>query len=354
MQKHFLFPCVIAVTLIGSASAQTAGPKLAEEVYKNIVELKGTPADQLVPAMQFISASLGVQCSFCHVRGKDESDEKKPKLDAREMIAMTNAMNKTHFKGRRELTCNSCHHGATHPAAIPPVQESDEVHTAVAPRPSGPSPTAEQILDQYVDALGGAGAIQKVTSRVMKGVILADGQEMPIEITAKAPNKRISAMKTPNGESLTAFDGTAGWLGNTGRPARSMTAAESDAARMDAEMYLAVNLPKYFQQLRPGRPEKIGDISCAVLMGMRPGQPPVRLFFDKNTGLLVRTIRYAETPLGRNPTQIDYADYKAVDGVKIPLKWTLSRPNGRFTIQIKDVQQNVPVDDAKFAKPAAE
>jgi hypothetical protein len=62
-------------------------------------------------------------------------------------------------------------------------------------------------------------------------------------------------------------------------------------------------------------------------------------------------VRYAETPVGRNPTQIDYADYRDVDGVKTAFRWTLSRPNGRFTIQIADVVNNAPVDDAKFAKP---
>jgi hypothetical protein len=53
------------------------------------------------------------------------------------------------------------------------------------------------------------------------------------------------------------------------------------------------------------------------------------------------------------PVQIDYADYRDADGIKIPFRWTLARPNGRFSIQIDSVQQNVPVDDAKFAKPAA-
>ncbi|MGJ5816048.1 photosynthetic reaction center cytochrome c subunit family protein [Paludibaculum fermentans] len=351
MQGGFAWFAMVAV--VGLAQGQTTEPKKAEEVYQNITELKGTPADQLLPAMQFISASLGVQCSFCHVQGKNEADDKKAKTVAREMIAMTSAMNKTHFKGQRELTCNSCHNGATHPASMPPVQSSDEVR-AEAPRPSGPTPTAEQILDKYVEALGGEQAIQKVTSRVMKGVILANGQESAIEITAKAPNKRISAMKMPNGESLTAFDGTVGWLGNTGRPARVMSAAEADAARMDAEMYLSIKLKSFFESIRPGRPEKIGDVACVALMGVRPGQPPVRMFFDRGSGLLVRTIRYTETPLGRNPTQIDYADYKEVDGVKVPMKWTLARPNGRFTIQIKEIQQNVQVDDAKFAKPAGE
>ena len=90
------------------------------------------------------------------------------------------------------------------------------------------------------------------------------------------------------------------------------------------------------------------------LIGAGGGRPPVRLYFDTKTGLLVRQVRYAETPLGRIPTEIDYADYREVDGVKIPLRWTLSRPNGRFTIKITDVKTNVPVDDARFSKPAVE
>jgi hypothetical protein len=79
----------------------------------------------------------------------------------------------------------------------------------------------------------------------------------------------------------------------------------------------------------------------------------VRLYFDDDSGLLVRLVRYAETPLGRNPTQIDYADYRDAGGVKIPYRWTIARPGGRFTIQVNELQQNVAIDDAKFAKPAA-
>jgi hypothetical protein len=79
----------------------------------------------------------------------------------------------------------------------------------------------------------------------------------------------------------------------------------------------------------------------------------VRLYFDQSSGLLLRQVRYTDTPVGRNPTQIDYADYREVDGVKVPFRWTLARPNGRFTIQITELKQNVPVDDAKFAKPPA-
>jgi photosynthetic reaction center cytochrome c subunit len=143
-------------------------------------------------------------------------------------------------------------------------------------------------------------------------------------------------------------------MGNSGRPARDMSAPESAASSLDAEFYLALRVKNMFQQVRRGRPETINGVECETLNASAPGLPAVRLYFDKKSGLLQRMIRFADTPVGRNPTQIDYADYREADGVKIPYRWTLSRPNGRFTIQIKDVQSNAPVDDAKFAKSASD
>src|SRR5438105_3592220 len=107
-----------------SLLSQTVEAKTAEQVYKNITELKGTPADQLVPSMQFIAASLGVECAFCHVQGKPELDDKPAKKTAREMMAMTAAINKNSFAGQRQVTCYSCHHGSSHPANMPPVLTS--------------------------------------------------------------------------------------------------------------------------------------------------------------------------------------------------------------------------------------
>jgi hypothetical protein len=80
--------------------------------------------------------------------------------------------------------------------------------------------------------------------------------------------------------------------------------------------------------------------------------PSLSLYFDQDGGLLIRLIRYAETPLGQNPTEIDYADFRVVDGVKIPYRWTLARPNGRFTIQIDTLKQNVPLDERQFVTPS--
>jgi hypothetical protein len=345
-----------AALLLGFISpAHAADPKTADEVYKNITQLKGTPADQLMPAMQFIAVSLGVECTFCHVQGKMDADDKPAKKTARDMMAMTAMINKTSFNGRQQVSCYSCHHGLAHPAGVPPVLESD----AALPKPmaqasTAQGPTADDIVAMYVKAVGGADAIGKITSRVEKGVILANGSESPIEVFTQAPNKRITISHMGSGESFTAFDGAAGWMGNTGRPARSMSAAESWASSLDAEFALALRLKEMFPQIRRTRPETINGVEGETLQATAAGHPPVRLSFDRNSGLLVREVRYADTPVGRMPTQIDYADYRDADGVKIPFRWTLSRPNGRFTIQIREVQSNVEIKSDRFAKPDGE
>ena len=349
----------LAVALIlGSAAftvqplrAQTAGAsKTAEEVYKNIVQIKGTPADQLMPAMQFMASSLGAECTFCHVQGQMESDDKPAKKTARAMIAMTAAINKDAFRGQLQVTCFSCHRGAIRPVNTPPVLDTDApARPGLVPlAPAASSATVDQIVDKYVAALGGAEAIRKVTSRIMKGAVLVGGSEAPIELFTKAPNKRLSIS---NGQSYTAFDGAAGWMGNSGHPAREMSAAESEAAGLDAEFALALRLKEVFAQLRRGRTDTIGGVECDTLNGSGPGRPAVRMYFDRNSGLLLRMVRYADTPVGRNATQIDYADYREIDGVKSPFRWTLTRPNGRFTIQVKEAKNNGAIEDAKFAKP---
>jgi hypothetical protein len=343
------------------AAPQNLAGKKAEESFKNIQVLRGTPADQLIPAMQFISASLGVECEFCHVQNAFDKDDKKNKETARKMIQMQMAINKDHFEGHTEVTCNSCHRGSHSPLAVPVISDEEPAPAAHAgpantsapagPAAPGQSPSADPVLDKYVKAVGGVEAIQKISSRVEKGTLITARGQVPVEVFAKAPDKRMTIVHQPNAESLTAYDGHAGWLGSAGRPARAMSNQENDAARLDADFHFATDLKQIFSQFRVGRPEKIGDRQTAQIIAIRQGLPPVRLYFDDESGLLLRMVRYAETPLGRNPTQVDYADYRDAGGVKIPYRWTIARPNGRFTIQVDEVQQNVTIEDIKFAKP---
>ncbi len=351
-----------------SAAAPASGasaPKKAVEQFKNIQVLKDIPADQLIPAMQFITASLGVECEFCHVEGAFEKDDKKQKVTARKMMEMMFAINKDNFEGHREVTCYSCHRGSTDPVGTPPVmaemtmpgmgeaKKSEDNHDEGADaRASGP--TADQLFDKYLKAVGGAAAIDKVTSRVMKGTITFGDRNVPIDIYSKEPDMRVSFTHTPDGESITAFDGHEGWLGAPKRPVHEMHGPDIDAAAMDADLHFAAHLKGMFSEAQVRGTEKIGEHDAYLVVGRREGKTPLRLYFDAQSGLLVRLVRFGETPLGRLPTQIDYADYREVSGVKIPFIWTLARPGGRFTIQVSEVKQNVPVDNSKFAKPGAE
>jgi hypothetical protein len=336
--------------------AAPAGPKLAEEEFKNIQALKGIPAEQVIPAMQFIAASLGVECEYCHVAHANEKDDKKPKVTARKMINMMMAINRDNFEGRREVTCYSCHRESADPVSTPiitdegPRLEGEEGKKAEETKAA--LPAAEQLIDKYLAAIGGAEALQKITSRVQKGTLTAfGGQHFPAEVYSKAPDKRFSVMHLAGEESVTAFDGKQGWLSIPGR-VHMMSAAENAAARMDADLYFPVHLKTLYQKFRVDAGEKIDGHDTYLVVGHSEGQPPLRLYLDKESGLLLRLVRYAETPLGRNPTQIDYADYRDANGLKIPFRWTVARPGNRFTIQAEQVQQNVPVDDAKFAAPS--
>jgi photosynthetic reaction center cytochrome c subunit len=326
----------------------------AEQHFKNIQVLKTIPADQLIPSMQFIAASLGVECEFCHVEHANEKDDKKTKLTARKMITMMMAINQANFNGDVEVTCYTCHRGVAHPVSTPVLSadaprppahvhdEAGEVHPAL--------PSPDQILDKYLAAVGGADVLKKINTRVQKGTIDAFGKTYPIEIYSEAPEKRVSLTHPPTGTSVTAFNGEVGWLSMPGG-FHPMTAAEGEAARIDAELRFAARLGELYKDFKVLPGELVGGRPTYLVVAKAPGKPTLNLYFDQENGLLLRLIRLAQTPLGRNPTQIDYSDYRQTDGVKIPYRWTLARPNGAFTIQVESVQQNVPVDEKLFVMP---
>jgi photosynthetic reaction center cytochrome c subunit len=335
--------------------AATPAAKTAEQQFKNIKILKGIPADQLIPSMQFISASLGVDCEYCHVEHQMDKDDKKPKEAARKMMTMMFAINADSFEGERKVTCNSCHHGSPHPASTPPVasgtamstvHEHESDHGSAATQPK-----ATDILDKYLAAVGGPDALKKIHSRVQKGSLEATGNAYPIEVYSVAPDKRISISHPPNAESVTAYNGEVGWLTLRGGIHR-MSTADAAAARIDAELFFPARVREMYTKFEVRSGEPVAGHATVLVAASGEGNPPLELYFDAESGLLLRMVRYGETPLGRNPTQIDYADYRVVDGVKIPYQWTVARPNGAFTIKIDKAEQNVPVDEKLFVAPA--
>ena len=362
MRKHgsalactFLL-AIVLVTVLISARAQNAPPaaaKTAAQQFKNIQVMKDIPADDLVPAMQFISASLGVECEYCHVEHAFDKDDKKEKKFARHMIEMTMNINKDNFEGKRWVTCYSCHRGAAKPISIPVISAEEKMPDMMAGDAIDKSsfPKAQALLDKYLASVGGADALKKISSQVQKGTVtVAGNQKIPIDIYEKAPNKRLSAVHRKDIESLTGFDGKAGWMTVPGR-VRMMTPGESEGAQMDADIALPAHVNGMFSKLEVSEGESIDSHSTWLVVGQREGKPEVQLYFDKQSGLLLRLVRYTDSPLGLNPLQIDFADYRDSGGVKIPFRWTQARPGNRFTIQIESSEQNVSIDDAKFAPP---
>ena len=159
-------------------------------------------------------------------------------------------------------------------------------------------------------------------------------------------------MHTSNGDSVTAYNGHMGWLAAPGRPPREMSAPDQYAARLDALAMFPANLVAIFDELKlQPHAETVDGHATTVVWGITKGKPPVRLYFDPQSGLLLRMLHYIDTALGLNPIQVDYADYRDVGGVKTPYRWTIARPSGAFTIQLDQVINNAPIDAAKFAEP---
>jgi photosynthetic reaction center cytochrome c subunit len=328
-----------------------------EAVFKNIQVLKSIPADQLIPAMRFITASLGVECEYCHVPDHFDKDEKKPKQIARDMMRMMLAIDQNSFDGNREVTCYSCHRGSPKPQGAPTVESEVPVKPATTAAPAEGKlpvdmPTADQLIDRYVLALGGAAAIEKITSREEQGTAILAGKTIRIEVFNQNPDKQAVIRHTQVGDITTVFDGREGWSSMPGHPVREMHGADLDAVQIDADLHFPLHIKQMFAELRVEYPENIGDREAYVVSGTRNGQPPVKFYFDEQSGLLRRLVRYAASPLGLVPTQIDYEDYRNVDGVPTPFRTTVAQPGERFTFQVEQIQQNVPIEDARFAKPA--
>jgi len=269
------------------------------------------------------------------------------------MMEMMITINAENFDSHRVVTCYTCHQGAPKPIGIPIISEHEKMPEMIAGEGKAPAanPAANSLLDKYLAAVGGADALKKIKTRVAKGTVTAFGdQHMPVDIYSKAPDKRVSVMKMKDGDSVTAYNGKVGWLAIPGR-VHMLNAQESFGAKMDADFAFAADVKSLYPKWETQLGEKIDGKETWLVVGKKEGEPPLKLYFDQQSNLLLRLIRYIDSPLGYNPTQIDYADYRAMDGVKTPYRWTVARPGNRFTIQVEELKQNVPVDDAKFIPP---
>ena len=328
------------------------GIKVAEQVYKNIQVFKGIPASELDPTMAFISGSLGVKCNYCHVN-PFEKDDKPTKQAARQMIRMVFDLNKGSFRGEKAVSCYTCHRGKSEPVSVPVVGQNLWQPNPTAAKES-PLPTVDQILDTYVQALGGATAFQRVTSRVAKGSrIGADGVLVPEDVYQKAPNKILTVTTYPDVAFSTGFNGIAGWGNSSKGGARELPGPVLAQLKSDSEFYKEVRSRDLYRKLILVGKSTIGDSEAYVIEATPFSGDPEKLFFSVRTGLLIRKYVESETLLGMFPLQTDYDDYREVDGIKQPFLIRWSMPGRSWGRKIAEIKQNVAVDDSQFNPPVA-
>jgi len=353
---------------ISATAQQTEKSPMVEDVFKNVQVMKGIPVNEFMETMGFFSAALGLNCTGCHVAEslQDQSkfaEDVPRKRMSRVMITMVNNFNKTGFSGRRALTCWTCHRGTQVPENIPSLMAqysvAPEDPDAIEISPDGPKePTADQILDKYLQAVGGAAAAN-LKSFVAKGTI--EGYDtyhvkVPVEVYAKAPNQRTMIWHTQNGDSTTVFDGKVGWIAIVNNPVRLIPAlpgSELDGAKLDGDLCFPTNIKTALKNWKVAFPvTTIDDKPVNIIQGNGAGNTRIKLFFDADSGLLVRQLRYDDTVVGQVPIQVDYGDYRAVAGVKVPYNIVVTWTDNQQKINFTDIQANANVDAARFAKPA--
>jgi photosynthetic reaction center cytochrome c subunit len=370
MNRSFIAYLVASVLSIAVARGQVhADMRPAEQVFKNVQALKGIPADEFMSTMGFFSASLGISCGDCHTaesggdwaKYADDSDRKRR---TRGMIAMVNLMNKNFFGGQRVLTCYTCHRGSTSPETTPDLTQFyatlkyREPDRLVNPFPGAPE--AEQVLDKYIQAIGGPQKLAGLTSLAAKGTFQTFGnpKKYPLEIFAKAPAQRtVIVHQLAGGDSIDTYDGREAWVVApallTPLPLEERTGGEVDGAKLTAALTFPGQIKQLLRQWRVGPPAVVDDRDLTLVQGTMNGKFPVNLYFDDESALLSRTVAYADSPVGLAPMQVDYADYRDIAGLKVPFKLVVTWLDGRSIIQLTDVQINVPIDASRFARPGA-
>jgi photosynthetic reaction center cytochrome c subunit len=351
----------------GGPAAAPTKPMMVEDVFKNVQALKGIGVDDFMLTMGIMSAAIGSDCVGCHPSaGTDHVDwalDTPRKRTARRMVQMVTAINRDNFSGRQVVTCWSCHRGRDRPVTTPtmdvvygpPTDESDDVLAQAQGVPS-----VDQVLNKYLQGIGGAENATRITSFVARGKSVGYrgfGGGGIVEVSAQAPDKRATHISFPEypdrGLSVRTYDGRTGWIATPLAvvPKYELAGSERDGARLDAMLSFPTQITTALTNLRVGPPSTIGDRDVTVLQGDGANGTLATLYFDDASGLLVRMVRHGRSPIGRVPTQVDYSDYRDVAGIRFPFRWTFAWLDGRDNFELSDVKVNVPIEPAKFGEP---
>jgi Photosynthetic reaction centre cytochrome C subunit len=366
-----------------SAAAARSGQAQAGK-FLNVQTLKELSAAQMHDAMVFMTVAVGTNCEGCHVRGADgklafDKDDKRSKGTTRKMIDMVNAINARDFNGESQVNCMTCHQGRLSPIGIPQLAQPVVATSPTSPGPTAagpaapspgapagsgappasapggrPKPPAEpvaQVLAKFVDALGGRDALAAITSRTRKGTVTnRAGQTSPVTIDEKGTGFYLASVgSTP--PSSRGMSPAGAWTATT-EGTRGLEGVEASALAVASDLTLPVDMATRYTGLQARAYASIDGHDVIVLVGRSSPDVTETLSFDRASGLLLRRVVRFTLSMGRLPVQVDYSDYRAVGGVKMPFEVKVTDWATISAARFTDIVLNPALDDARFARPA--
>jgi photosynthetic reaction center cytochrome c subunit len=355
---------IAAVVIASNAAAQQPGT--AGATRPKLQVLQALPEAQLFLLMNLVGESLGVRCDYCHVQESPnltrtpsnaggwvwDRDDKAPKRTAREMMRMVVDLNASRFRGEPRITCYTCHRGSTHPGRTPPLPPS-MAGSARTPAPV-PLPSADRVWTNYVNAVGQADPL----ARAGGTIVIAGWDDRPegrygkVELTLAGTDRYRATVSTPAGVSSQGLDGDVAWVTAGDRVQRLSAAADVARLRRIAMRYRPVK--ERPANLRIVGIERVAERDAYVATAKIDAITTQTLYFDVVTGLLRRDVTTTETLLLPLEDQVDYDDYRDVNGVQMPFRIQTSdgAPYDTITRTFLEIKRDVPVDDAVFRPPS--
>ena len=320
-----------------TAQTQSTADKPVEQVRKNIQVLKGLPDSQLFLLMNFVGDSLGVNCDYCHVKGEKnpqtgedtwlwEREDKKEKAVGRDMMRMVLELNRTRFNREAVVTCYTCHRGSTHPERMAPLPPRDYFGEALKPQPKRVLPTAQEVIAKYLSIVGANRQDILSQAIVMRGTVerveraKASG---PTGIIVKQNKVRMTETLT-SGVITRGWNGTTAWVQSSrginqasGESLKAMKTTSTTTIASDG-LFSPIKIPDSASRATLIGVARINDRESYQLIIEDSSTQSIQLFFDVESGFLLRRVNVTNTMLGPLNVQWDFSDYRDVSGIKVP------------------------------------
>ena len=364
MFRHWCTVSIVIAAAVAAPGVAARQSTAAGATRPNLRVLQALPESQLFSLMNLVSTSLGVQCDYCHVQKAPDltrtpsnvggwvwaSDDKPQKRTAREMMRMVIALNAGSFNKESRITCFTCHRGSTRPARTPPLPPPP-AGSATTPVPP-PLPSVDRVWTSYVNAVGRADTDERGTASIISGWDdRPEGRYGKVEIVVAGTDRYKVTVSTADGTVSQGLDGETAWVA-IGEKVQRLSGADIARLRRIAMRYRPVK--ERPANLQIAGVERLEGHDVYVATARIDPITTWTLYFDVVTGLLRREMTTTETMLLPLQEQVDYDDYRVVDGVQMPFRMQTSdgAPYGTVTRTFLQIRRNVPVDDGLFRPPS--